>query len=236
VTSVTETDAVAEESAGDEKTPSGGGILAGIVGLLVLLAAGWLLGGFGGASPVSETVAQATQAGGKDPVQGSASTSESAPTGSVVDGGGPLTVDAGTHQVDAGKKVSAQPVKKRRRRLRKKPTKSPPKASSAERKPVAVAPRIVASKPKEKIVRMRRADFDAVLIDRLPKLQRCKKTHGSIKGGMIDVSVWVGGKGRTTKVTARGADGAYSQCLRAEIKRWRFVKRGGDPERFDFPF
>ena len=83
---------------------------------------------------------------------------------------------------------------------------------------------------------MSRSDFDAVLISRLPKLQRCKKQHAGIKADMLKVSVWVGTKGRTTKVTLKGASGAYASCLRTEVMRWKFVKRGGEPERFDFPF
>ncbi|HBU48708.1 MAG TPA: hypothetical protein DEB46_10390 [Myxococcales bacterium] len=207
----------------------------GVIALGVLLGLGWYFGGFN--SPPSSPVVDEGMPPPSLPEPKVALTEVARPIPVSVDAGHRVVEDAGKEKADSGTKPMAKSVKKRRRRRsRRRSQRNPAPASPALQKAKEVTPRIIASKPEEKVVRMRRADFDAVLIDRLPKLQRCKKTHSSIKGDMIRVSVWVGGKGRPTKVVTKGASGAYAQCLRKEIMRWKFVKRGGDTERFQFPF
>ena len=94
----------------------------------------------------------------------------------------------------------------------------------------------VVEKKSQMIVPMTRRDFDAVLISRLPKLRRCKKTAQDRAAGTAKVSVSVGADGRTSGVRVSGASPSYAACLKKEVKRWRFVKRGGEPQRFGFPF
>lgn len=219
----------------DVSSPSPGagrGWLYGLGALVLLLGLGWQFGAFGPAPSAPALVPIRPAPVAPKPALPSPPT-----VPATVDAGVVVPADAGKAQAQPGEGARTRPAKKRRRRRSRRSSKRPPKtAPSTAPMKVVDQPRIVAPKATEKVVAMQRSDFDAVLISRLPKLQRCKKQHGSIKGDLIKVSVWVGGKGRTTKVTVTGATGDYGKCLRAEVKRWKFVKRGGKPERFDFPF